>query len=131
MNNNPEHVPPFHPVPFVAALVLVALIFTGLFGFSASRAQTLPADATVTPRIDTSKLFITESSRYAFTIQTYNRMMIGTWFEMKNPETTGDAVTMQDIGFPPEKVVVTVKNEPIVVAKDNGTWEITFKEKAP
>lgn len=91
----------------------------------------IPADSTFTapysgPTIDTSKLFITEAPKDAFTITTFKLLVVGTWFEMRNidPDEKG-------FKYAPEEVRVIVKNEPIVTAKDNGTWEITFKEKAP
>lgn len=113
-----EYVPPFHPTPFIVALVLVILLACR---FAPAQEVSAPL-----PTIDTSKLFITEAQMDSFTITTYRTLMVGTWFVMGNIDK--DA---KGFKYAPTEVRVVVKNEPIVTAKDNGTWEITFKERAP
>lgn len=93
----------------------------------------LPSQEITSAKVDSSSIFITDAARSAFVIQTYNRILIGTWFELKNDEVkSGMSITVQDYPiFAPEKVRVTVKAEPTVVAKEDGTWVITFKEVKP
>jgi hypothetical protein len=109
--------------PFVFLLALCALFV----GFLRSQEVSTP------PSIDTSKLFIVESHANAFVIQTYNRIFVGTWLEIRGKDVKGaQSITISDTPpFAPTEVRVIVKNEPVIAKRDDGTWEITFKEIKP
>lgn len=83
--------------------------------------------------VDPNKLFIVDSHANAFVIQTYNRIFVGTWLEIRGKDVKGaQAITISDIPpFAPTEVRLVVKNEPSIVKKSDGTWEITFKEIQP
>lgn len=82
--------------------------------------------------VDPSKLFIVDSSANAFVIQTYNRIFVGTWLEIRGKDVQGaQTITITDIPpFAPQEVRLVVKHQPFVVKKGD-VWEITFPEVKP
>lgn len=123
----------FRPIPFVSALIVAVLLLGFLHTLSAIKVRA--QEVATEPHIDSSKLFITESRANAFILvnPTYSRVNIGNWLTIQGEEISwGQTITVPDVGpFSPEHSKVLSNHEPSVVKKENGTWEITFKEVKP